>query len=551
MVTMVLARPRERELDWAAAAKEIRAVPLERLWQADDLYPWEAWLQETANLPGAKPAFVALREAQTDLHAETAMLRAVLEADPGRLIRFELPTHIGWVAGGPSAGDSPDDVVGPMIELAEAGILRAAGFTQWTEYVGDLDGRHFEFDSEATRRTRVGIVGAYVAERAASLPRPPIDALVTDRLDVCTRLLRGASDGRSLIEAGAQLLLLITWLLDPTDDGFAERLDLDMLDAVLTWDEDEEEDEIRLIDVPAFHYHREVTTEVLRRLDALNGAFVDIAEWQSRSDCHYDGAVDEELATSLEIEPMAALLGGVADLHGGAAGELLDWPAPPIPASTNTSDVRVARGLLVLGASTVDWDGLQSRLQRQHPQHDRLVADLFELRDVLERRAYRRYSTVADIGDYAVLVAVPDFIAEAPDVAFGIVRLQHAGLLDGESIVWLDLAGYANEDAYRARNRRRILPAVDPDLLPEVPTSGDPWDLDLALLGVSEEERAAEGPLPPQDYRNGYPLECIDGPSGCDGEVELRYPGHGEWRWPRCVVHGERRRKATGGLHAA
>lgn len=36
-------------------------------------------------------------------------------------------------------------------------------------------------------------------------------------------------------------------------------------------------------------------------------------------------------------------------------------------------------------------------------------------------------------------------------------------------------------------------------------------------------------------------MECLDGPDGCGGPVELRWPGYGEKRWPRCERHGEER----------
>lgn len=37
--------------------------------------------------------------------------------------------------------------------------------------------------------------------------------------------------------------------------------------------------------------------------------------------------------------------------------------------------------------------------------------------------------------------------------------------------------------------------------------------------------------------------ECIEGPEGCEGSVELRYPGYGHRSFPRCEKHGEARLK--------
>jgi hypothetical protein len=36
-------------------------------------------------------------------------------------------------------------------------------------------------------------------------------------------------------------------------------------------------------------------------------------------------------------------------------------------------------------------------------------------------------------------------------------------------------------------------------------------------------------------------LECIEGPEGCEGPVEYRWPGYGERNWPRCEKHGAER----------
>src|SRR5262245_30153266 len=96
MITMVLTLPLGREPDWEAAAQAIRAVPLENLWDTgDDLFPWEIWLAEVENLPGAAPACVALRAAQFQLHTDAVLLRGALEYGwPDELIEFRTPTHL-------------------------------------------------------------------------------------------------------------------------------------------------------------------------------------------------------------------------------------------------------------------------------------------------------------------------------------------------------------------------------------------------------------------------------------------------------------------------
>jgi hypothetical protein len=94
MVTMVLPLPRERRLDWDPAAAAIRDLRLEVLWDTGDLSPWEYWLGEVENLPGAVPAFVALRAAQGELHGYACELRGAIEHGwPDELIALETPTR--------------------------------------------------------------------------------------------------------------------------------------------------------------------------------------------------------------------------------------------------------------------------------------------------------------------------------------------------------------------------------------------------------------------------------------------------------------------------
>ncbi|MCA1656672.1 MAG: hypothetical protein LC713_03010, partial [Actinobacteria bacterium] len=37
--------------------------------------------------------------------------------------------------------------------------------------------------------------------------------------------------------------------------------------------------------------------------------------------------------------------------------------------------------------------------------------------------------------------------------------------------------------------------------------------------------------------------ECLEGPEGCRGPVEWRWPGYGDRCWPRCQHHGDERVK--------
>lgn len=47
--------------------------------------------------------------------------------------------------------------------------------------------------------------------------------------------------------------------------------------------------------------------------------------------------------------------------------------------------------------------------------------------------------------------------------------------------------------------------------------------------------------LGPCDHCPNRKLECLEGPDGCRGKVELRWPGYGEKTWPRCERHGNTR----------
>ncbi len=132
---MVLPLTRGRDLDWDAAARAIRDVRLAVLWDAGELYPWEYWIGEVEDLPGAVPAFVALRAAQRELHGYACALRGAIEHGwPDELIVLDTPTYRVWVTGGPSWGDAAGDLIDTAIYLAEAGITDAAGFDDYTRY---------------------------------------------------------------------------------------------------------------------------------------------------------------------------------------------------------------------------------------------------------------------------------------------------------------------------------------------------------------------------------------------------------------------------------
>lgn len=223
MVTMTLPLPRDMEPDWEVAAHAIRGVRLAALSDTDYLFDWENWLWDTPNLPSAVAAFTALRAAEGELHQHACMLRGAIEHGwAEELIELETPAHRVWVTGGPSWGEDPCDLVGPVIKLAEAGITEAAGFEGYTRYDGPpISERKLGFAADDVRLTLFGQSVAHAAEQARALDHPARDATAIEWLHAWMRDLdavqAGGDSGRALMRFAARGLALTAWLKYPAE----------------------------------------------------------------------------------------------------------------------------------------------------------------------------------------------------------------------------------------------------------------------------------------------------------------------------------------------
>jgi hypothetical protein len=230
------------------------------------------------------------------------------------------------------------------------------------------------------------------------------------------------------------LLLIITWLLGPRAEGFSERLESDVLDAV--WAEGEPDELPRLPSAKRLGYCS-CDSPSARTLAPVIEA---IDEWQADVDAAYDHPVDENLAADLKVGPLAALLAGLVDVTGGDFAEVLHWPPKAI-----TSDLSVARsvggGFVVLSAGAIARPELRRRIATNLGDRDRLIADLHELWRVLTTHPCRRYATYQRVGGHDLLIAFPNPYSEYPHVALAVVRLRAADALRDSDVVWLDLGG--------------------------------------------------------------------------------------------------------------
>ena len=221
MVTMTLPLLHGPDPDWEAAARAIRCLRLEVLWASDDdLYPYEYWLDESGDLPGAEAAFVLLQTAQAELTEHAVLLRSAIEHGwPEELIAFDAPAHRVWITGGPSWGEPATDLTDPLIELAEAGITNAAGFEGYTSYASvPIDDRRFEFTSDEMRLVHFGIAAAHAAEQLTTLKHPALDASPLEWFNVWVAELDppndDQTDGGALLRFAARGLALSAWLAD-------------------------------------------------------------------------------------------------------------------------------------------------------------------------------------------------------------------------------------------------------------------------------------------------------------------------------------------------
>jgi hypothetical protein len=445
-VTMVLPLPCERRLDWDAAAAAIRDVRLDVLWDTGELYPWEYWLGEVENLPGAVPAFVALRAAQGELHGYACELRGAIEHGwPDELIALETPTHTAWVTGGPSWGEPPGDLVDATIYLAEAGITNAAGFDGYTRYDGPpIEQRTFGFGDDELRLVRFGVAAAHAAEQAAGMAHPDLGATGAEWLDAWLGELghrdhTASAEGQALLRFAARGLALCAWLKDPAIALASERLDECGLELARVADEGGLDDRPR----------RRAWSAAARE---CHGLVADIAGWFDVLDD--PGEEDDEavaafvagaggtLGDAIEVQVMAhavfAAVASLADLSGDDVAALLD--APPSPIASNPpreSERRFApldQYLSLVLVGNIDWAAAERAVDAlPSGRRDERRADLAEFKRLVTVREYRRFATSSGVGNAQLFIAAPVF-ADGPDVAVSIGRLGADAIMDAGGV---------------------------------------------------------------------------------------------------------------------
>ncbi|MDP9442350.1 MAG: hypothetical protein M3P34_09305 [Actinomycetota bacterium] len=446
MVTMTLPLSLQRQPDWRSAARAIRDVRLQVLWGTGELYDWETWLHDTDNLPGAVPAFMALRAAQRDLHRYACLLRGAIEHGwPDELIELVTPTHRIWVTGVPSWGEDPGDLVGPAIYLAEAGVTDAAGFEGYTHYEETpIGSRSFGFSAEALRATRFGVAAAHAAEQAAAMKHP--GAAAPAQTWFSTWLLEietGADDpGRRLLRFAARGLALSAWLKDPGAPLEHERLDDRGLELTRIADEG------GLSDRPC----RRSPDAALRELRALVGELRERFEQFDDPAAHDDedvrsyiwnagGTFGDALEVEVAAHPLFAAVTALADLYGDDIAALIDAPAAPIeaepPPGSRTRFAPLVQYLSLIVVGEVDWDAAEGAVQALDPEvREERSKDLDELRRLIAADEYRRFATSGQpVGDHRIYVAAPHGEPSRPDIAPGVGRLGRDGVLDAAGVV--------------------------------------------------------------------------------------------------------------------
>ena len=440
MITMTLPLPRERQLDWDAAARAIGRLRLEVVWAVrDDLLYEDYWVRETGDLPGAEAAFVALGAAQAELWDHACLLRGAIEYGwPEELIVFDTPTHHVWITGGPSWGEMATDLCDPLIALAEAGVTDAAGFDGYTAYASvPIEEREFDFDDDELRLVHFGVTAVHAAEQAATMTHPAPDASPRQWLNAWIAELEHDDDemaGPALLRFAARGLALCVRLehgdIDSGDPRVYERAQALARGA----------DGDGLSDRPhpsspidAVRHARALATELRARVAAPDDPAAQHAApggpfsehgWAARTDV-------------LEIDVVAHVLTDVvcalADLYGGDVGALIDAPQePPAPAPPRMSTRRfspLSQYLSVLLIDDVDWRAAERAIDLLGADvRDERRADLAELRRLVAGDDYWRFVTCEMIGPCRLFIAAPHGEA-SPDVATSIARLGHDGVL--------------------------------------------------------------------------------------------------------------------------
>jgi hypothetical protein len=340
MATMVLPLPRERAIDWDDAARAVRDVRLEVLWDTGDLYPWDDWLGDVGNLPSAESAFVAIQAAKDLLHLHASELRGAIEHGwPEELIVLDTPTHRVWVTGGPSWGEPPGDLLEPAILVAEAGITDAAGFDGYTRYDGPPIGRRrFDFDRDALRLVHFGVVAAQLAEQAAGMAHAGAEASAREWFaswlaELDTRSAH-ADGERELWRFAARGLATAAWLKSADGRVNGERITEEARSLATLADEDALQGRPRRRSpAAAIRECRRLANDLPNLFEALDDAVLRSDDDIRAFVAFAGGTLAEATAFEVTAHSLYAAVAAIADLRGADVADLLDIPSVPIESS--------------------------------------------------------------------------------------------------------------------------------------------------------------------------------------------------------------------------
>jgi len=448
MVTMTLTLPSGTQPDWGAAARAIRGVPLANLWDTgDEIYPWEEWLESVENLPSAESAFVALRAAQGVIHRCCSELRGALEHGSDDLVAGSSPSHRFWVAGGPSWGEYPGELVEPAIFAAESGVLTIAGFDHFTQHAAvPIKRRELDFDKVDLRLVKFGVVLAHAAEQALANPPAFSEPTLLDWYETWISDLQTAEDSGDalggLFRFISQGLQVTAWLKRPRAKLTAAALDACAREFAADADDaGEASGPVRRSAVAAARAARSSTTEYWHMVEAVSDPALrdepELAHYLKRI---YGGTLASALATEIAVETMIDAISALADLCGETTHTLIQRPPTPIASQKPRKAPRAARPLdqylsLVL-VGDGNWQaGEHAIADLDTEDRGGREQDLAELREMVTEDRYRRFDTSGAVGSERLVIAAP-YAADGSDLAGAIGRLARTGVLEAIGASW-------------------------------------------------------------------------------------------------------------------
>lgn len=427
-ITMTLAVPREREIDWDGLARAVTDVDLEPLYGAASIELFETvfWDMDgstpRAELPSVEGGFVSLRQAQAQLRWQAGLLRSAIEAGSPDLLEIPSAAHRIWFTGGTSVGDSPNDLVAELIEFAESGVLEAAGFTHWSPCdIAPPAERKWSFSRSEVHQINVGTALAHVAMLAAHMEHPVYEPprIWLDALAGELPARREDFTGEALVRVLARVIAAEAWIRDPADRELtATRLDAAARDMARRIDADG----WLIGDAPFGPRKHETAWDRLASLMKYSR--------NSWPDAHADRASLRDLIWPLLANAANALV----NLHRTRVYPLLGLPSETIagasePCADPGSDVSL---WMLLDDGCFDWDAAEQAAAAAGPD---LVGDLASLRVDVHTSNYP-FSMSERFDGIALYVGLPHWHDDLPDSARALERLAAAGVIDAGGPTW-------------------------------------------------------------------------------------------------------------------